>query len=59
MSEATRETIGFVGVGAMGRPMAARLAREMWAAAASLLGPGCDHTELARLCERLAGSELG
>lgn len=37
----------------------AALCREMWAAAATLLGPGRDHTELARLCERLAGSELG
>lgn len=33
--------------------------REVWAASAALLGPGRDHTELARLCERLAGSELG
>jgi len=33
--------------------------REMWAAAAAMLGPGRDHTELARLCEALAGSELG
>jgi 3-hydroxyisobutyrate dehydrogenase len=33
--------------------------REVWAAAAAMLGPGRDHTELARLCEALAGSELG
>jgi 3-hydroxyisobutyrate dehydrogenase len=33
--------------------------REMWAASAAMLGPGRDHTELARLCESLAGSELG
>jgi 3-hydroxyisobutyrate dehydrogenase len=32
--------------------------REMWAAAAQLLGPGQDHTAIARLSERLAGSEL-
>jgi 3-hydroxyisobutyrate dehydrogenase len=33
--------------------------REMWAAAAQLLGPGQDHTAAARLSERLAASELG
>lgn len=33
--------------------------REVWAAAAAMLGPGRDHTELALLCERLVGSELG
>lgn len=36
----------------------AALCRELWASAAALLGPGQDHTDLARLCERLAGSEL-
>lgn len=33
--------------------------REMWAAAAALLGAGRDHTELARLSETMAGTELG
>lgn len=37
----------------------AALCREMWAAAAALLGPGQDHTAAAKLAERLAGSELG
>lgn len=32
--------------------------RELWASAAGLLGPGRDHTEMARLSERLAGLEL-
>ena len=36
----------------------AALCREMWAAAASLLGAGHDHTEIARLSERLAGTAL-
>ena len=36
----------------------AALCREMASAAASLLGPGADHTALAKLSERLAGSEL-
>jgi 3-hydroxyisobutyrate dehydrogenase len=36
----------------------AALCRELWAAAASMLGEGHDHTELARLSERLAGTEL-
>lgn len=36
----------------------AGLCREMWAAAATMLGPGQDHTAMARLSERLAGSEL-
>jgi 3-hydroxyisobutyrate dehydrogenase len=36
----------------------AALCREMWSAAASVLGPGADHTELAKLSERLAGAEL-
>jgi len=32
--------------------------RELWAAAAALLGPGQDHTAMAEFCERLAGSTL-
>jgi 3-hydroxyisobutyrate dehydrogenase len=32
--------------------------RELWGSAAGLLGPGRDHTEMARLSERLAGLEL-
>ena len=39
-------------------PVAA-LVREMWAAAQAALGPGQDHTAMAKLSERLAGSELG
>jgi 3-hydroxyisobutyrate dehydrogenase len=37
----------------------AALCREMWAAAAALLGPGRDHTAAVELSERLAGSALG
>ena len=37
----------------------AALCRELWAAAAAVLGEGRDHTELARLSERLAGTQLG
>jgi 3-hydroxyisobutyrate dehydrogenase len=37
----------------------AALCRELAGAAATLLGPGADHTEFAKLSERLAGSELG
>jgi 3-hydroxyisobutyrate dehydrogenase len=33
--------------------------RELWAAAASALGPGQDHTAAARFSEMLAASELG
>ncbi len=36
----------------------ASLCRELWAAAAATLGPGQDHTAMAKFCERLAGSEL-
>jgi 3-hydroxyisobutyrate dehydrogenase len=36
----------------------ASLCREMWAAAAGMLGPGQDHTAMAKLSERLAGTEL-
>ncbi len=35
------------------------LCRELSAACAALLGAGADHTELAKLSERLAGVELG
>ena len=35
------------------------LCRELAAACAAMLGPGADHTELAKLSERLAGVELG
>jgi 3-hydroxyisobutyrate dehydrogenase len=38
-------------------PFAAQC-RELWAAAAALLGPGQDHTAMAKLSEALAGSEL-
>ena len=34
------------------------LCRELSAACAAMLGPGADHTELAKLSERLAGVEL-
>ena len=36
----------------------ASLCRELWLAARQHLGPGQDHTALARLCETLAGSTL-
>jgi 3-hydroxyisobutyrate dehydrogenase len=36
----------------------AALCRELWASAASLLGPGQDHTAVARLSEQLARAEL-
>jgi 3-hydroxyisobutyrate dehydrogenase len=35
------------------------LCKEMVAAAQTMFGDDADHTEMARLCERLAGSELG
>jgi len=38
-------------------PLAAQT-RELWAAAAALLGPGQDHTAAAKLSETLAASEL-
>jgi 3-hydroxyisobutyrate dehydrogenase len=38
-------------------PLAAQT-RELWAAAAVLLGPGQDHTAAARFCEALAAHEL-
>jgi 3-hydroxyisobutyrate dehydrogenase len=34
------------------------LCRELWAAAATTLGPGQDHTAVARFSERLAGTEI-
>jgi 3-hydroxyisobutyrate dehydrogenase len=36
----------------------AALCRELWSGAASVLGPGQDHTALARFSETLAGEEL-
>ena len=39
-------------------PFAAQC-RELWAAAAAMLGPGQDHTAVAKFSEALAGSELG
>ena len=36
----------------------AALCRELWASAAAMLGAGEDHTAVAKLSERLAGSEL-
>ncbi|HKM63521.1 MAG TPA: NAD(P)-dependent oxidoreductase [Acidisphaera sp.] len=36
----------------------AALCRELWASAAAMLGAGHDHTEMARLSERLAAAEL-
>lgn len=37
----------------------AALCRELWASAGRALGPGLDHTEIARFSELLAGTELG
>ncbi|MFC3124072.1 NAD(P)-dependent oxidoreductase [Pseudoroseomonas globiformis] len=37
----------------------AALCREMWSSAAGMLGPGQDHTALARFSEALAGTALG
>ncbi|MDT7950388.1 MAG: NAD(P)-dependent oxidoreductase [Acetobacteraceae bacterium] len=37
----------------------AALCREMWASAAALLGPGQDHTAIAKFSEKLSGSVLG
>ncbi len=34
------------------------LCREMWASCASMLGPGQDHTAIAKLTEKLAGDSL-
>jgi 3-hydroxyisobutyrate dehydrogenase len=36
----------------------ASLCREMWAASAAMLGPGQDHTAVAKLSEKLAGITL-
>ena len=35
------------------------LCRELWAAAATTLGPGHNHTELAKFSEKLANDTLG
>jgi 3-hydroxyisobutyrate dehydrogenase len=35
------------------------LCREMWAAAAAMLGPGADHTAMAKLSEQMTGTILG
>ena len=37
----------------------AALCREMWASAAAMLGPGADHTAVAKLSEQLTGTTLG
>lgn len=37
----------------------AALCREMWASAAAMLGPGADHTAVAKLPEQLSGTTLG
>jgi 3-hydroxyisobutyrate dehydrogenase len=37
----------------------AALCREMWASAATLLGPGQDHTAVAQFSEKLGGTALG
>jgi 3-hydroxyisobutyrate dehydrogenase len=37
----------------------AALCRELWSSAATLLGPGQDHTAVAQLSERLAGAAIG
>ncbi|MBR0670203.1 NAD(P)-dependent oxidoreductase [Neoroseomonas soli] len=37
----------------------AALCREMWASAAALLGPGADHTAVAKLSEQMSGTILG
>jgi 3-hydroxyisobutyrate dehydrogenase len=35
------------------------LCREMWAASAAMLGPGADHTAMAKLSEAMTGTVLG
>ncbi len=37
----------------------AALCREMWASAAAMLGPGADHTAVAKLSEQMTGTVLG
>lgn len=37
----------------------AALCREMWASAAAMLGPGADHTAVAKLSEQMSGTILG
>ncbi len=44
----TAETVGFIGLGNMGWPMAARQA----------LDDGADHTEVVRYLEQRVGTEL-
>ena len=44
--------------GGVATPFAA-MCREMWAAAAKTLGPGQDHTAIAKFSESLAGQALG
>jgi 3-hydroxyisobutyrate dehydrogenase len=34
------------------------MCREMWASCAAMLGPGQDHTAIAKLTETLAGDTL-
>jgi 3-hydroxyisobutyrate dehydrogenase len=41
----------------VGTPFSA-LCAELWASARGLLGPGCDHTEMARFSEAIGGLEL-
>lgn len=49
--------LGLADEGQISAPFAA-LCRQLWAGAAHTLGPGHDHTELARFCETLAGMRL-
>lgn len=37
----------------------ANLCKELWSSASAVLGPGTDHTALARFSEMLAGNEIG
>jgi len=52
-----RIALGIAENGAVPAPFAT-LCRELWASAGKLLGPGQDHTAVARLSETLAASEL-
>jgi 3-hydroxyisobutyrate dehydrogenase len=49
--------LGVAHDGATPAPFSA-LCRELWAAAGVTLGPGQDHTALAKYCEHSSGSEL-
>lgn len=49
--------IGLADETGTGTPFAA-LCRQMWVGAQNYLGPGQDHTAMAKFCELLAGSEL-